>query len=387
MHALDIQYTVFPNVKAETADRKSDTWGGLVQMLRTPGEFAAKEWCPLLSGCAFGHVRSPKGSLRHSANVEAVFFIEGDYDEERVTAETVQALLTAAGVAAVIYTSASHTTDKPRWRVLAPLSKPYPARERERLVALLNGALGGILGRESFNLSQSYYFGKVKGREYKCLEVLGTPIDQHDLFIDELRPSDSNGHALTQGDDLPETISDESMADLQAAVRALRPTRADNYPDWVNVLQNIKHAEFCGRPEAEPLAREFSARSPKFNEANFHRKWECGLHPSRGHFRKLFDLAQALAAGIRSGFRLRGLRIGRRSRRLFRLGGARLGSARTQPGGVFVQVAVEFLDLEALHRAISLFLLSRPERGLHAAGVEASGGRPVNTAGGRIART
>lgn len=293
--ALAIQYTVFDDVKAASAERKATTWGELARELKEPAVFRAKEECPLLSGTTFGTKRSAKGSLRHTGNTEEVFFVEGDYDEEKVSPDEGAALLRQAGVAAVIYTSSSHEAGRPRWRALAPLSRPVVPADRGRFVALLNGALGGILAPESFTLSQAFYFGRVDGREYECIEVPGTPIDKHDLFLTERYPAGSGQTVATQYDglDLPETISDETMADLESAVQALSQDRADSYPLWVQVLQHLKHAEYCGRPDAEALARDFSARSSKFDESDFSLKWTRGLHPSRGHHKTLFDLAQA----------------------------------------------------------------------------------------------
>lgn len=293
--ALVIQYTVFADVKAATAERREATWPELVQILKEPARFRGKEWCPLLSGTTFGTKRSAKGSLRHTGNTEEVFFVEGDYDEEKISPEEAAALLTKASIAAVIYTSPSHHVGRPRWRVLAPLSRAVAPADRGRFVALLNGALGGILSPESFTLSQAFYFGQVDGREYAVIEVPGTPIDMHDLFLTERYPAGSGQTVATQSDglDLPETLSDETMADLKSAVQALHPDRAESYLLWVQVLQHLKHAEYCGRPEAEALARDFSARSPKFDESYFSHKWAHDLHPSHGHYKTLFDLAQA----------------------------------------------------------------------------------------------
>jgi hypothetical protein len=73
------------------------------------------------------------------------------------------ALLDAQYVESFLYTTPSHTPEKPRWRISAPLSRGYAPAERAKFVALVNGILGGILSPESFVASQTYYFGKVKG--------------------------------------------------------------------------------------------------------------------------------------------------------------------------------------------------------------------------------
>jgi hypothetical protein len=65
--------------------------------------------------------------------------------------------------------------------VLCPLSQEYPPDRRDVFLARLNGLFGGIFSRESWTLSQSYYFGSVKQNPSHRVAVLaGKPIDQAD---------------------------------------------------------------------------------------------------------------------------------------------------------------------------------------------------------------
>lgn len=109
----------------------------------------------------FGDHATGKESLRNNANVLAITGVEADYDAGKIPFDDAVKLLEQARVEAIAYTSPSHKEDKPRWRILAPLSKEYPPGERERFLARLNGIFAGALGAESFTLSQSYYFGYV----------------------------------------------------------------------------------------------------------------------------------------------------------------------------------------------------------------------------------
>jgi hypothetical protein len=61
---------------------------------------------------------------------------------------------------------------------LLPLSEPAAPTDRARFVARANRALLGIATRESFTLSQSFYFGKVRGAKYIVLEAHGRCVDQ-----------------------------------------------------------------------------------------------------------------------------------------------------------------------------------------------------------------
>lgn len=122
---------------------------------------------PWLKLARFGDKRTePKppatiGSLRHNGNVLAISGVEADYDGEQIAVGDAIEALTMRGIAALIYTSPSHTPDTPRWRVLCPFSRALPPDHRSRLLARLNGALGGVLSGESFTLAQSYFYGSV----------------------------------------------------------------------------------------------------------------------------------------------------------------------------------------------------------------------------------
>src|SRR5690606_4199267 len=110
--------------------------------------------------------------------LETIYGIEGDYDAGTVQPAEAAKQLERAGIQALIYTTPSHRPDASRWRVLCPLSRPIPAIERHALVARLNGALGGILARESFTASQAFYVGAVQGGEpVRCWGVAGGTID------------------------------------------------------------------------------------------------------------------------------------------------------------------------------------------------------------------
>lgn len=174
-----ITYTVFPDVWPKTKTEVPDTaWVELVKVLANPAAYLSKSACPLISLCEYGDNLSDKGYLRHAGNVARVHGIEVDYDGEVVTPEEGQKRLQSAGLTSLIYTSASYTEGAPRWRAILPLSEPALPTERALFVARANRALGGIASRESFTLSQSFYFGQVRGAKYKCLETHGRCVDQ-----------------------------------------------------------------------------------------------------------------------------------------------------------------------------------------------------------------
>ena len=174
-----ITYTVWPDVWPKAKTEHADApWVELVKLLANPPIHMSKASCPLLSLCEYGDTPSSAGVLRHADNVRRVYGIEVDYDGEEVTPEEGRARLQAAGLTALIYTSASYTEGAPRWRAILPLSEAALPPQRALFVARANRALGGIASRESFTLSQSFYFGQVRGARYKWLESYGRCIDQ-----------------------------------------------------------------------------------------------------------------------------------------------------------------------------------------------------------------
>jgi P4 family phage/plasmid primase-like protien len=181
--------STFTNLQAQDCTPVEVAWPDFVAYLANPPEYPEKAALPLLKMAEFGNVRSDKGALRNDDNVVAICGVEGDHDAGTMPPELAAALLTAAGIQAVIYTSASHTNAvidgdgvivkaaHYRWRVLCPTSQRYAPSARYELTARLNGVLGGVLAGESFTLSQSFYFGRVAGVEYVCLPIDGKPID------------------------------------------------------------------------------------------------------------------------------------------------------------------------------------------------------------------
>jgi hypothetical protein len=149
-------------------------------------------------------VRTEKGSLRHDANVLSCSGIEADYDAGGMGVDDAVDRLDKAGIHAIVYTSPSHSPDKPRWRVLCPFSTELPPEERGHHLGRLNGLLGGILADESFTLSQSYYYGSVNHNPAHRVEIVdGTQfIDQaHELDERWTGRSKTKPNGSANGDD------------------------------------------------------------------------------------------------------------------------------------------------------------------------------------------
>jgi putative DNA primase/helicase len=139
-----------------------------------------KEQLPWLKLAKFGDTRTGKGSLRHNSNVIAITGLEGDYDLGEKSLADAKDVVASSGIAAIIYPSPSYTPERPKWRVLCPFSQEYPPTERDRFMARLNGLFGGIFSRESWVISQSYFFGRVANPDHHATVFEGIPIDLAD---------------------------------------------------------------------------------------------------------------------------------------------------------------------------------------------------------------
>jgi hypothetical protein len=133
---------------------------------------------PWLKLAVFGDVATEHGCVRNDANVIACTGVEADYDGGLVTLEDAVRRAERVGLCALLYTSPSHTSERPRWRVLCPCSNLVTPHERNPLMDKLNGIFDGIFAEESWCLSQGYYFGKVGANPVHNVRLtLGACID------------------------------------------------------------------------------------------------------------------------------------------------------------------------------------------------------------------
>jgi hypothetical protein len=159
-----IHVTFFGNQRAQNLVADDLTLEKIAQFVR--GTHApTKGKLPWLKLAKFGSKRTDKNCLRHDANVQAISGIEGDYDGKIIPLDAAIKTTKAAGIKALLYSTASYTDPAPKWRILCPTSRALPPGERAKLVARVNGLFGGVLDPASFNLSQAYYFGYVGNRK------------------------------------------------------------------------------------------------------------------------------------------------------------------------------------------------------------------------------
>lgn len=186
---MTLTWTRFKDHHATQKHVVIQSWTEFIKTIQASGPYPNKKVCPWLKLAQFGEKRTDKNSLRHDGNMLDITGIEGDYDGEVLHPDAALKLLEAAGIKCLIYTSASHTVDKPRWRVLAPLSRSFSPTDRSALLGRVNGVLGGVLSNESFTLSQGYFYGAVQGGAYRVLTSFDDP--DEGSYLDELDELDN----------------------------------------------------------------------------------------------------------------------------------------------------------------------------------------------------
>jgi archaellum biogenesis ATPase FlaH len=273
----NITFTVFEDVGGKIKNEFNETLDALV--FRIKGEKrAAKSTLPLLKFARFGEVLTDKGSLRHDANVLAVTGCEGDYDGGQIPFEQAVKKIEEIGIEALLYTSPSHTEAKPRWRILCPFSQELEPAERHRMLCRINGVFDGALSDESFTLSQSFYFGSIRGSDFKIHRATGSYLNHLDDLdvgargkMNRPPPGDNgdNGPTLSPRLDLTEMsrriLTGESLHPSVAAiagsmVRAGVPL--DGFLAYMRVLfDNAGQPRYNGRwPEVERTGRDIYAK-------------------------------------------------------------------------------------------------------------------------------
>jgi hypothetical protein len=229
---LTFTVTFFPDFAAKTKREQLLGLNTLAQLIHDAAA-PAKEQLPWLKLARFGDTRTEKGSLRHNTNLVAITGIEADYDRGEMSLADAKDIITGAGIMAIIYPSPSYTPEQPKWRVLCPFSQGYAPEHRDRFTARLNGLFGGIFSRESWTLSQSYYYGRVNNPDHHATVFNGIPIDlAHQLDVGAIGlPPERNIGRQAHPKSRPEDIT-------EARVRGLVHTLLDNIR---NAAEGEKH--------------------------------------------------------------------------------------------------------------------------------------------------
>jgi hypothetical protein len=288
---MKIIATIFDNVSAKT--KREISWEELVTLITNPQTYPRKDACPLVVLGTFGNIPNNTGCLRYVDNMLTVTGIECDYDGEAVSMQDAIDTLTLWGLQAVVYTSASYTPERPRWRVLLPLSKPCTPAIREQYVESVNDLFDEIFARESYAPSQSYFFGKVTDH-YKAVHLPGDHLDISVTVSDIPAPAIDDDLAAPEF--LP-VATDEQITDLRSAIWCLADkSHGENYHDWCAIGNALKAGARMGHgarsDDIQALWLEYCANLPKYEgEKAAIKKWRQ-LRGDRSGIGAIFKEAQ-----------------------------------------------------------------------------------------------
>lgn len=184
-HGLTLPWTTFKDDKTTQGRRETVAWPTLAQRLANPSEHNGKKDCPLFRGGV-----NVTDSRATGSRIDTIFLLVAEHDAEQVEPQQAAELLRSAGISAVIFTSARHRVARgsakggPRWRVVLPLAEPIGPDKYGPMLDKLNGALGGSLAPESWEVSRCWYFGRVKDVPFEAYISDGAPFDDLDALFD-----------------------------------------------------------------------------------------------------------------------------------------------------------------------------------------------------------
>ena len=166
-----------------------------------------------------------EGGVRADEDVEFLTGIEFDYDDGEKSPEWAQHRLEDANITACIYTTPSDTPNKRKWRVMCPLSGRVPVEQYERLLARLNGVLGGLVDPQSKGLGKAFWFGRFTGepaRQFICTSGFNLDdssldgLDREAIFVQAAKVEKDNTRQ-----DAHEPFGDYGGYDVDAGIAAL----------------------------------------------------------------------------------------------------------------------------------------------------------------------
>ena len=228
---------------------------------------------------------------RSTKNLRYVTIIGFDYDEGDVDLPTLLERLQQLGLQAFVYTTFSHTTGKPKLRILIPLRRPVDVsnleqRMRWRLiyeaVALLIGA--GAADPSCKDANRLFYPPMHKaGAPFECAYIDGAPLDADAVKVAPPAPSRVNKARPAAPDPVARKVvprtsprpfvadAEPRMAEVVAALKCI--PACCSRKEWLTVLFALQ-AEWSD--DAFDLFEAWSETCPeKFDEQDLSASWDA----------------------------------------------------------------------------------------------------------------
>jgi len=263
------------------------SWPELIELLTAEQPlYPSKERQPLWKGSTF-----PNDSRAAGGKPSSHDYVIGDYDAGVMAVTEAREILTQANIACLIYTTASHTPEEPRWRVVVLLKHAANDQTLRLLTGRLNALLRGELARESFDAGRPYFYGRVSGRVFESHWIEGSTWLEDLAHIEPSYPA--KAHAIA---DLPAAItkydyppSEKQVTLLGSALDALS---SDDEPLWMQVSYALKHLALFPNQEgiAYALWKKWSSKSEKHRDDIDEARWNK-LRPTHTHYLNVFRIA------------------------------------------------------------------------------------------------
>ncbi len=241
-----------------------------ILILGTSAKSKAK--LPWLKLATFGNNRSANDCLRHTANVLSISGVEMDYDSKQLDLNFAVDVLKRSKVKGLVYTSPSHQPDAPKWRVLCPTSANLAPALRETMATRLNGLYGGIFARESFTLSQAYYYGKVQANaNHHAIVIEGDFVDlRNDLDSTAMNvPDKKRGRPRREARVKSDEVVDPKLVE---AAMAVIPA-ADDWYTWNRIGMALWTASE-GSDDGFLMFDEWSKKSTNYDAVAAQKRWK-----------------------------------------------------------------------------------------------------------------
>jgi hypothetical protein len=276
---VSFKVTIFKDWYAFDKDERTVTVAQFIDMVRSP-RANRKDDLPWLKLATFGDKKTEYGCLRNDDNMMLVYGVEGDYDDEIMSFDEAVDRAREAHVLTILYTSPSHTPDKPRWRTIHPFAGAMSPAGRGSMMDRANGIFGGVLKIESWTGSQSYYYGRIDG-DFRIELVPGDFIDTRHDIAGIGRPEGSvEQHAYSEGS--PISIAEFRAAGAAAAIGAANLP----YPQLMPLIASVARVNVVGdddRAVRHEVARAIRAATPtsRMDDKRFERAFNAPIRADR----------------------------------------------------------------------------------------------------------
>jgi hypothetical protein len=234
------------------------TWGELRKSLTKPLD-APKSESPVFVPAELEGPHRSIESVKHVSLL--VYDIDNKDSGNQLTSERLCYRLMEQKLDSIVYSTASHTRNHPRYRLVIrlsePLSKALYKKIAEAVVELLE--IGPFIDRACLEPSRCYYLPSCQGSNesnFESFSTYGEPLSQFDPRLVVRPPGPEQSSAAV----LPSTNHDESAKNVGLVKAMLQSVSADtDYESYRQIVWSVKSLGWNCAPE---LLVEWSMTSP-----------------------------------------------------------------------------------------------------------------------------